>query len=165
MQYLLRTSKVQQCPSELAQRLSTVNQHCAGNEDVDEGSQNVEGTMLTAFNSASTTSPIGPNDQDVIEIARKRMAVVHEHDIAYKSLKRQIVKSLRKDRELWWTMKVRELESYFTTGNSRALYQLIRSTGHMKATRVYGCEEDANFGYRSHEERNYEASLRKTRNH
>ncbi|KER21331.1 hypothetical protein T265_10331 [Opisthorchis viverrini] len=58
----------------------------------------------------------------------------NEYDGARKSLKRQIVKSLRKDRELWWTSKAREMEKAFATGNSRALYQLIRSTGPRKAT-------------------------------
>ncbi|KER31004.1 hypothetical protein T265_02682 [Opisthorchis viverrini] len=43
-------------------------------------------------------------------------------------------KSLRKDRELWWTSKAREMEKAFATGNSRVLYQLIRSTGPRKAT-------------------------------
>ncbi|KER31894.1 hypothetical protein T265_01978 [Opisthorchis viverrini] len=61
------------------------------------------------------------------------MLVFHDC-IPRKSLKRQIVKSLRKDRELWWTSKAREMENAFATGNSRVLYQLIRSTGPRKAT-------------------------------
>ncbi|GAA52761.1 histone H3 [Clonorchis sinensis] len=65
---------------------------------------------------------------------RKSIAAGNEYEGARKSLKRQIVKNLRKERELWWTSKAREMKKAFATRNSRALYQLIRSTGPRKTT-------------------------------
>ncbi|KER24300.1 hypothetical protein T265_07987 [Opisthorchis viverrini] len=64
--------------------------------------------------------------------ARKALPAGNEFDVTRKSLKCQIAKSLRKDRELWWTSEAREMEKAFATGESRALYQLIRSTGPRK---------------------------------
>ncbi|KER26834.1 hypothetical protein T265_05969 [Opisthorchis viverrini] len=94
--------------------------------------------MLAAFSTVCSTSPIPPQDPwmssrslSMID-ARKAIPAGNEYDGARKSLKRQI--SLRKDRELWWTSKAREMEKAFATGNSRVLYQLIRSTGPRKAT-------------------------------
>ncbi|GAA48295.1 hypothetical protein CLF_101431 [Clonorchis sinensis] len=66
--------------------------------------------------------------------ARKAIPPCNEYDGALRSLKRQLVKTLMKDRELWWKSKARYMEKAFATGNSRALYQLIRSTGPTKAT-------------------------------
>ncbi|GAA36470.1 ATP-binding cassette transporter [Clonorchis sinensis] len=71
---------------------------------------------------------------DVVEIAslddvRKSIPTGNEYDGARKSPKHQIVKSQRKDRELWWISEAREMEKAFTTGDSRALYQLVQSTG------------------------------------
>ncbi|GAA29507.2 scm-like with four MBT domains protein 1 [Clonorchis sinensis] len=48
----------------------------------------------------------------------------NEYDGACKSFKRQIVKSLRKDRELWWTSKALEMEEGFAPGNNDILCQL-----------------------------------------
>ncbi|GAA47811.1 hypothetical protein CLF_100830 [Clonorchis sinensis] len=56
---------------------------------------------------------------------RKWIPTGNEYDGVRKSLKRQILKSLRKDQELWWTSKTREMKA-FATGHSHALYQLIR---------------------------------------
>ncbi|GAA57431.1 hypothetical protein CLF_112710 [Clonorchis sinensis] len=66
--------------------------------------------------------------------SRRSITAGNECDGARKSLKHQMVKSLRRYRELWWKSKVREMEKAFATGNSRALYQLVRSTGPRKAT-------------------------------
>ena len=40
--------------------------------------------------------------------------------------------NLRKDREHWWTVKAQAMEKVFASGNSRALLQLIHSTGPRK---------------------------------
>ncbi|GAA48020.1 hypothetical protein CLF_101085 [Clonorchis sinensis] len=64
-----------------------------------------------------------------VEIANS-VPAGNEHDGTHKSLKRQILKSLRKD--WWWTSKAREMEKVFAAKNSSALYQLIRPTGHGK---------------------------------
>ncbi|GAA51956.1 hypothetical protein CLF_107136 [Clonorchis sinensis] len=60
----------------------------------------------------------------------------NEYDSTRKYLKRQTVNSPKKDRELWWALKAREMENAFAAGNSRALYQPIRSTGPRKATLI-----------------------------
>ncbi|KER27161.1 hypothetical protein T265_13857, partial [Opisthorchis viverrini] len=59
---LRRTTVPQQCRSELAQQLSTVNQYCGGSERVDEAWQNVKGAILAAFSASCPTSPIRPQD-------------------------------------------------------------------------------------------------------
>ncbi|GAA51861.1 ATP-binding cassette transporter, partial [Clonorchis sinensis] len=89
--------------------------------------------MLAAFSAVCPTFPIRPQNHwisarslSMID-ARKSIPAGNAYDSARKSLKRQIVKSLRKDRELWWKSKAREMEKAFATGNSRALYQLIQS--------------------------------------
>ncbi|GAA49196.1 ATP-binding cassette transporter [Clonorchis sinensis] len=134
--YLRRSTIAQQYRSELAQQLST----CTGSANVDEAWQNVKGAMLATFSAVCPTSPIRPQDywmsvRSLSKIdARKSIPAGNEYDGARKSLKRQIVKSLRKDREFWRKSKAREMEKAFATGNSRALYQLIRSTGPRKAT-------------------------------
>ncbi|GAA29702.2 exocyst complex component 5 [Clonorchis sinensis] len=96
--------------------------------------------MLVAFSAVCPTSPIRPQDhwmsarsQSMID-ARKSIPAGDAYDGARKSLKRPIVKSLIKDRELWWKSKAGEIERAFATGNSRVLYQLIRPTGPRKAT-------------------------------
>ncbi|KER28898.1 LOW QUALITY PROTEIN: hypothetical protein T265_13493, partial [Opisthorchis viverrini] len=40
--------------------------------------------------------------------------------------------SLRSDREVWWTQKVKEMEEAQKAGNARRLFQLIRATGPRK---------------------------------
>ncbi|GAA53243.1 ATP-binding cassette transporter, partial [Clonorchis sinensis] len=135
-QYLRRSTIAQQYRFELAQQLST----CTDSENVDEAWQNVKGAMLALFSAVCPTSPIRPQNHwisarslSMID-ARKSIPAGNAYDGARKSLKRQLVKSLRKDRELWWKSKAREREKAFATGNSRALYQPIRSTGPRKAT-------------------------------
>ncbi|GAA53545.1 ATP-binding cassette transporter [Clonorchis sinensis] len=109
-----------------------------GNEHVDEAWQTVKGAMLAVFSAVCSTSPIRPQDHWMsarslsMTDTRKSIPAGNEYDGARKSLKRQIEKSLRKDRELWWTSKTREVEKAFAAGNSRVLYQLIRSTGPRK---------------------------------
>ncbi|GAA56588.1 ATP-binding cassette transporter [Clonorchis sinensis] len=88
-------------------------------EHVDEAWQNVKRAMLAAFSAICPTSPIRPQDHwmssrplSMID-ARKAIPAGNEYDGARKSLKRQIVKSLRKDRKLWWTSKSREMKKAF----------------------------------------------------
>lgn len=50
-------------------------------------------------------------------------------DTERKFLRRQLTKSLRKDREQWWKDKACEMEKANAIGNSRQLFQLIRNTG------------------------------------
>ncbi|KER26176.1 hypothetical protein T265_06527 [Opisthorchis viverrini] len=132
---LRRTSVAQQYRSEQGQQLFTVKQYCGGSEHADEAWQNVKGAMREAFSAACPTSPIRRQGHWMssrslsMTDARKATPAGKEYDGARKSLKRQIVKSLKKDRKLWWTSKARKMEKAFATGNSRVLYQLIRATG------------------------------------
>ncbi|KER27485.1 LOW QUALITY PROTEIN: hypothetical protein T265_13775 [Opisthorchis viverrini] len=136
--HLQRTIIAQQFRSELAQPPST---HRTGSEHVDETRQNVKGVVLAVFIAVCLTSPIRPQDhwmssRSLCMIdARKSILAASEYSGARKSLKHQIVKSLRKSRELWWTLKAREMKKAFAKENSHAPYQLIRSTGPRKATR------------------------------
>jgi hypothetical protein len=96
--------------------------------------------MLSAFDTVCPHSSTRPNEHWIssrsaalIE-ARKALPASTSHDNARRSLKRRITKSLRNDRERWWIAKARDMEKAFATGNSRALFELIRSTGPRKST-------------------------------
>ncbi|GAA47170.1 ATP-binding cassette transporter [Clonorchis sinensis] len=114
--YLRRITIAQQYRSELAQQLSLVNQHCGGSGHVDEAWQNVKGAMLAAFSDVCPTSPIRPQDH---WMSARSLSMIdarkagNEYDGAHKFLKRQIVKSLRKDRKLWGISEAREMEKAF----------------------------------------------------
>ncbi|KER28331.1 hypothetical protein T265_04791 [Opisthorchis viverrini] len=88
------------------------------------------------------TSPIrpqyhwmSPRSLSIVD-AKKSTPALNEYDGARKFLKHQIVKSVKKERELWWISKFREMEKVSITGNSRVPYQLIRSTGLGKQRRL-----------------------------
>ncbi|GAA57568.1 ATP-binding cassette transporter [Clonorchis sinensis] len=103
IQYLRRSTIAQQYRSELAQQLSK----CTGSENADEAWQSVKGAMLAAFNAVCPTSPIRPQNHWIsarslfMIDAQKSIPAGNAYDGARKSLQRQIVKSLRKDLELW----------------------------------------------------------------
>ena len=54
------------------------------------------------------------------------------YDTLRKTLRRQLTKSLRNDREQWWIAKCQELEKAAAIGNSRRLFRLIKETGPRK---------------------------------
>ncbi|GAA53566.1 ATP-binding cassette transporter [Clonorchis sinensis] len=123
----------------LAHQLSTVKQHCTGNENMDETWKNVKETMIAVFTAVCPTSSIRQNNRwislrsPVMIDARKSTPAGNEDDGARKSLKRGIVWSLGQDRELWWTLNPGKMGKAFATVSSRALYQLIQSTDPRKA--------------------------------
>ncbi|GAA56975.1 hypothetical protein CLF_111924 [Clonorchis sinensis] len=95
--------------------------------------------MLTAFTAVSPTSPIQSNHDRILSIsvvvtdARKSVPAGNEYYEVGKSLKRQVVKNLRKDRELRWTLKAHEMEKASATVKSMS-FITDRSTGPRKAT-------------------------------
>ncbi|GAA56773.1 ATP-binding cassette transporter [Clonorchis sinensis] len=109
--HLRETTIAQQYRYELAQQISAVNQYCTGIRPQDHW-----------ISSRSMTD------------TRKSMPGGNEYDGARKYLKRQLVKSLREDREPWWISKAQEMKKSSATGNSHALYHLMRSTDPRKAT-------------------------------
>ena len=60
---------------------------------------------------------------------RKSIPSDRSYDKQRRSLKRKLTKSLRMDREQWWTDRAKEMEKAASLGNSRSLFQLIRKTG------------------------------------
>ncbi|GAA31427.1 ATP-binding cassette transporter [Clonorchis sinensis] len=64
--------------------------------------------------------------------AKESIPPGNDYDGARKFLKRRIMKSLKEDRELWYTSKAQELEKAFATGNSHGMFQLIRLIGYRK---------------------------------
>jgi hypothetical protein len=54
------------------------------------------------------------------------------HDTKRKSLRRQLTKSLKNDREQWWIAKCKEMEKAAAIGDSRRLFRLIKDTGPRK---------------------------------
>ena len=64
--------------------------------------------------------------------ARRALPVAHDNHSQRRKLRRQIASSLGNDREKWWSDKATEMEKAHQAGNSRKLFQLIRSTGPRK---------------------------------
>ncbi|GAA54036.1 ATP-binding cassette transporter [Clonorchis sinensis] len=106
---------------------------------LEDGWRRVKEAMLSAFRTACPAHLIRLNEHwissrsaDLIA-ARKSIPASSDYDGARRSLKRRIIRSLKNDRERWWISKAQEMEKAFAAGNSRALFQLIRSTGQKKA--------------------------------
>ncbi|GAA55636.1 hypothetical protein CLF_108555 [Clonorchis sinensis] len=68
--------------------------------------------------SKSTTRPLDVGEVVIHDSCQESNTAGNEHDGARKFFKRQIVKSLRKDREIWWKSKAREMEKAFATGRA-----------------------------------------------
>jgi hypothetical protein len=101
--------------------------------------QSVREAINSAFEAACPSSPTRPNEHWIssrsaalIE-ARKTIPASNDYDGARRSLKRRLTRSLRRDRERWWIAKAQAMEMAFATGNSRVLFQLIRTTGSKKS--------------------------------
>ena len=52
---------------------------------------------------------------------------------SFTTKRRQIRRSLRRDRENWWIQKAEEMETAIASGNIGKLFDLIRKTGGKKA--------------------------------
>ena len=61
--------------------------------------------------------------------ARRSIPPDARYDHERKALRRQLINSLRNDREQWWVARCREMEKAAAIGNSRNLFRLIRNTG------------------------------------
>ncbi|KER23675.1 hypothetical protein T265_14585, partial [Opisthorchis viverrini] len=64
--------------------------------------------------------------------SRRNIPAGPEHNPMRRSIRRQLKESLRSNREVWWTQKVKEMEEARKAGNARRLFQLIRATGPRK---------------------------------
>ena len=60
---------------------------------------------------------------------RKQIPAGSQHNATRRDISRKLKRSLRIDREAWWTCKAEEMEKASATGNSRQLFRLIRETG------------------------------------
>lgn len=60
---------------------------------------------------------------------RRSIPAGSEHNETRLLVKRALKASLRKDREIWWTERAREMENAAASGNTRKLFHLIRATG------------------------------------
>ena len=66
--------------------------------------------------------------------ARKNLPDGRQYSKTRRDLNRRITRSIRADREAWWTRKAEEMEQAQKSGNARKLFQLIRATGPRKPT-------------------------------
>ncbi|CAH8463306.1 unnamed protein product [Dicrocoelium dendriticum] len=66
-----------------------------------------------------------------LELFERRKDIPAESDCneRRRSANRLLKQSLRKDRETWWSERALEMETAALSGNTRRLFQLIRSTG------------------------------------
>jgi hypothetical protein len=56
--------------------------------------------------------------------SRRLIPANSEYDIERRSLTRQLRTSLKRDREVWWTERAKEMEEAATSGDSRKLFRL-----------------------------------------
>ena len=61
--------------------------------------------------------------------SRRRIPSGSEHNQTRRVVRRELKRSLRTDREEWWTKRAEEMEAASNAGNAHRLFQLIRSTG------------------------------------
>jgi hypothetical protein len=71
-----------------------------------------------------------------LQIMDLRRTIPPDHNQKQKRqlIRHQLCRSLKNDREIWWNRQANEMESAWATGDSRRLFQLIRSVGTGKAT-------------------------------
>ena len=118
----------------LTQNLEVLN-HNPARGNVEEDWNHIKEAMLSASKAVCPLNPghakehwISTESANLIE-SRKTIPASNDYDAARKSLRRRIKNSLRRDRERWWLSKARAMEKAFASGDSRTLFQLIRSTG------------------------------------
>ncbi|KER24296.1 LOW QUALITY PROTEIN: hypothetical protein T265_14449 [Opisthorchis viverrini] len=93
------------------------------------------GRQQNTNNATTPTCPIPSNDHWISSLLVLNDAMISiptdvEYLDAHKPMKRQLVKSLRIDRDLLWTVEAQWMKKPFATENIRAIYPLIRPTGH-----------------------------------
>ena len=64
--------------------------------------------------------------------SRKSIPEGRQYNRIRRDLNRRITRSIKADREAWWTRKAEEMEEAQKAGNARKLFQLIRATGPRK---------------------------------
>ncbi|CAH8647362.1 unnamed protein product [Dicrocoelium dendriticum] len=64
--------------------------------------------------------------------ARRHLPAGSEHNVTRRAIRRELKRSLRADKEAWWTSRAQEMEEAGAVGNYRKLFQLIRTTGPRK---------------------------------
>ncbi|CAH8627991.1 unnamed protein product [Dicrocoelium dendriticum] len=64
--------------------------------------------------------------------SRRHLPAGSEHNATRRAIRRKLKRSLRADKEAWWTSRTQEMEEAGAVGNYRKLSQLIRITGPRK---------------------------------
>ena len=133
-QQLQSPSTSEQYQMALAQNLRQLNNI----HDIDQEWNYLKSSMQNAINTVCPRSSLRMNERwissrstNLIE-SRKTIPADASNDKNRKLLRRRIAKSLRRDRERWWMGKAQAMQKAFASGNSRTLFQLIRSTGPRK---------------------------------
>ncbi|GAA48171.1 craniofacial development protein 2 [Clonorchis sinensis] len=106
--------------------------------DVNSYWDEVATSLHSAGNFACGTAPPGArkhwiSDRTVALLKSQRnIPAGPGHNLVRGIIRRQVIVSVRADREAWWTQKAKEMEEAQKTGNARRLFQLIRATGPRK---------------------------------
>ncbi|GAA52311.1 gamma-aminobutyric acid receptor-associated protein-like 1, partial [Clonorchis sinensis] len=85
---------------------------------------------VTLLDMQSLNTPLAIQEEATVSVIS--FYACSECDGAHKSLKRQILSSLRKDGAVRRTVKAREMGTAFATENNRAIHHLMRSIGRKK---------------------------------
>ena len=120
--------------TELAQRLSSLPPAQDTNAHWKQMKEAITGSIIATNDPAGVPRRnrwISARSTALLD-ARKTIPPDAAHNATRKSLRRQLTRSLRNDREQWWIAKCREMEKAAAIGNSRNLFRLIRSTGPRK---------------------------------
>ncbi|CAH8584139.1 unnamed protein product [Dicrocoelium dendriticum] len=64
--------------------------------------------------------------------SRRRFSAGSEHNVTRLAIRRELKRSLRADKEAWWTSRAQEMKEAGEVGNYRKLFQLISTTGPRK---------------------------------
>ena len=117
-------------------------QSCLSNALLDASQNDVAqvwGTISNAMHAAAASACgdvgtlhrahwISDRSVDLLE-RRRQIPPGPQHNQTRRHIRRELKRSLRSDREAWWTKKAEEMEAASNLGDARRLYQLIRSTG------------------------------------
>ncbi|CAH8571533.1 unnamed protein product [Dicrocoelium dendriticum] len=65
--------------------------------------------------------------------SRRNLPTGYEHNVTRRTIRREIKRSLRADKEAWWTSLAQQMEEVGAVSNYRKLFRLIRTTSPRKS--------------------------------
>jgi len=126
---LRHPSITQEFKSTLAQYLSQPTE----STNLNKNWHHVRSSMLLSLSSIWSRSPVRPKGQWIFSRSLAfvddwiAVSACNHFESTRKSTKRQLTASLKRDQEQWWVSKAQSMEKAYAAGDTRSLFQLIRS--------------------------------------